>query len=172
MTASKPSLHVAAPDPFAVFGLPRELDLEARALERRYLDLSRECHPDRNRAQNTADCAAVLLRAAEINDAWRVLRDPWQRARALLRALDPTALERNQRLPTLFLADALERAEAVALASAEQVPALRDECEQLLRQTWNALATAFAERKLDAAATLLQQANYHSKALADLDSKS
>ena len=37
-------------DPFAVFGVEHRLDLDERALEKRYLQLSRDLHPDRNRA--------------------------------------------------------------------------------------------------------------------------
>ena len=87
--------HVPAPDAFAVFGVARTLDLDQRDLETRYLKLSRECHPDHNRAEKTEDCVAVLQRAAEINDAWKVLKNPWRRARALLEAQDDGVLERG-----------------------------------------------------------------------------
>lgn len=164
-------IHVPAPDPFTVFGLPKGLDLDARALERRYLELSRDCHPDHNRAANAADCAAVLLRAAEINDAWKVLRDPWRRARALIQARDEAALARNQKLPPAFLADALELAEEVAFARGDQVEPLRERLRAALSADWEALRTALAADDLDAAARTVHQSHYHHKALADLEQK-
>lgn len=164
--------HVPAPDPFTVFGLPRTLDLDDAALERRYLRLSRECHPDLHRAADTADCIAVLQRAAEINDAWQVLRDPWQRARALLELLEPGVLQRNQRLDPQFLGQALELAEEVAFAQGPAVAPLRERITAALADDFAAVRAALARGDLAAAAARCHAANYHKKALADLDLKS
>jgi curved DNA-binding protein CbpA len=62
----------------------------------------------------------VLQRSAEINDAWKILRDPWQRARALLELLSPGVLDRNKKLDPAFLAEALELAEEVAFADGDR----------------------------------------------------
>ena len=164
-------IHVPAPDPFTVFGVPKSLDLDGRTLERRYLELSRDCHPDHNRAANAADCAAVLQRSAEINDAWRLLRDPWRRARALLAANDAAALDRNQKLDPAFLGEALEMAEAVAFAQPHEVDELRSQLDRLLDTAWQQLRLAFAAGDLDLAARILHQCHYHQKALADLERK-
>ncbi len=164
-------IHVPAPDPFTVFGLPRSLELDDRALERRYLELSRECHPDRNRAANTADCIAVLQRSAEINDAWQVLRDPWRRAKALLETQAPGVLDRTKKLDPAFLADALELAEEVAFARRDQVAALRARLVERLAVDWQNLCSAMARGDLAAAARTLHESHYHRKALADLDAK-
>jgi molecular chaperone HscB len=164
-------IHVPAPDPFTVFGVPQSLELDGRTLERRYLELSRECHPDHNRAANAADCAAVLQRSAEINDAWRLLRDPWQRARALLQTRDATALDRTKKLSPTFLGEALELAEEVAFARPEQIQALRQRLEARLADAWRVLQQAFADHDHDLAARTLHECHYHQKALADLDRK-
>lgn len=165
-------IHVPAPDPFTVFGLPRSLDLDERALESRYLRLSRDCHPDLHRAADTGDCIAVLQRAAEINDAWRVLRDPWQRARALLELLSPGALDRHKRLDPVFLAEALDLAEEVARADAAAAPALRARLQAALAADFAALRDAMQRGDCDAAARVCHASHYHQKALADLDAKS
>ena len=164
--------HVPAPDAFAVFGVARTLDLDQRDLETRYLKLSRECHPDHNRAEKTEDCVAVLQRAAEINDAWKVLKNPWRRARALLEAQDDGVLERNKKLDPMFLADALELAEEVAHADSQRVPALRDKLQAALDADWQALREAVADGDLDRAARRVHQSHYHQKALHDLEAKS
>jgi molecular chaperone HscB len=165
-------IHVPAPDPFAVFGLQRSIDLDERTLEQRYLKLSRECHPDLHRQKETGDCIAVLQRAAEINDAWKILRDPWQRARALLELLSPGALERNKKLDPMFLADALELAEEVAFASAENVPQLRTRLSGAVASDMQTLRAQLARGDVDAAARTLHASHYHRKALQDLDAKS
>lgn len=164
-------IHVPAPDPFTVFGVPRSLDLDAKALEKRYLVLSRECHPDLLRSQETGDCLAVLQRAAEINDAWKVLRDPWQRARALLEAQSPGVLDRNKKLDPTFLAEALELAEEVAFARPEAIPALRTRLQQALADDLAALRAAVARGDIDGAAKRFHASHYHQKALQDLDRK-
>ena len=164
-------IHIPAPDPFAVFGLPRSLDIDARALEKRYLQLSRECHPDLNRVAD-GDCAAVLQRSAEINDAFKVLRDPWQRARSLIEAQSPGALDRNKKLDPLFLVEALELAEEVATVTPDAVEVLHARLQQLLASSYETLRAAVANGDFDAAAASFHQAHYHRKALADLESRS
>jgi molecular chaperone HscB len=165
-------IHVPAPDAFAVFRLPRSLDLDEAALEQRYLKLSRECHPDLHRAKDTDDCVAVLQRSAEINDAWQVLRDPWRRARALLESESPGILDRNKKLDPAFLADALELAEQVAMAPADERAALAQRLAQTIADDFEALRTAVRDGDLDAAAQQLHQSHYHKKALHDLEARS
>jgi len=164
-------IHVPAPDPFTVFGLPRSLDLDERTLEQRYLRLSRECHPDLLRSADTGDCIAVLQRSAEINDAWRVLRDPWLRARAVIDLADSTALERGKKLDPAFLAGALELAEDVAFATPASTPALRARLQAAIAEDHAALRSALAAGDFLAAARRFHASHYHRKALADLDAK-
>ena len=164
--------HVRAPDPFTVFGLPRPLDLDERALETRYLRLSRDCHPDLHRATETGDCIAVLQRSAEINDAWKVLREPWQRARALLEAERPGVLDRNKKLDPAFLGEALELAEQVAAARGPTIEPLRERLLAALAADWQQLRALLQRADFDAAARVVHASHYHKKALQDLDQKS
>ncbi|MBX3464420.1 MAG: Fe-S protein assembly co-chaperone HscB [Planctomycetes bacterium] len=165
-------IHVPAPDPFTVFGLPRSLDVDERTLEARYLRLSRECHPDLHRASDTGDCIAVLQRSAEINDAWQVLRDPWRRARALLELLSPGVLDRTKKLDPAFLDEALELAEQVATAGAASAPALRARLQAALADDFAAVRADLQRGDHEAAARRLHASHYHRKALADLEAKS
>jgi len=164
-------IHVPSPDAFAVFGIRRTLDLDERELEQRYLKLSRDCHPDHNRSRDTDDCVAVLQRSAEINDAWKVLRDPWRRARALLEAESEGVLDRNKKLDPMFLADALELAEEVAFADADKKQQLTDKLKAALAKDYEALRRDVAAGDYDAAAKRVHEAHYHQKALQDLGAK-
>lgn len=158
-------------DPFAVFGIEHHLELDDRALEKRYLQLSRDCHPDRHRTTGAADCAAVLARAAEINDSWRLLKDRWERARALVDVEAPGALEEHKRLDPEFLVGALELAEEVAGVTPGEAPALR---QRLVREADAAFARvrdAAAARDFATAARALHESKYVRKALADLDAR-
>lgn len=165
-------IHVPARDPFTVFSLGRSLDIDETALEARYLKLSRECHPDLHSAGQTGDCIAVLQRSAEINDAWRILRDPWQRARTLLELRSPGALDRNKKLDPAFLAEALELAEEVAFATTATAAALRPRLRRAIDEDYAALRAALDAGDVDAAARRFHASHYHRKALADLEAKS
>lgn len=71
-------------DPFATLGVEPRFDLDPSALERRHLELSRALHPDRFASTPAAERRLALGRAIEVNDAFRLLRDPIRRAEALL----------------------------------------------------------------------------------------
>src|SRR5262249_25970856 len=155
-----PVTKTPALDPFAVFGVEHRLDLDERALEQRYLQLSRELHPDRHRAAAVADCAAVLVRAAEGNDAWRTLKDRWERARVLLELRAPAVLAQQKQLDADFLLDAMELAEEVALAEPAAVPALRRKLATAVDRAWAAVQRAFAAGDYQQAARALHESKY------------
>ncbi len=158
-------------DPFTVLGVEHRLDLDVRALERRYMRMSRECHPDLKRAAGAADCAAVLARSAEINDAWHVLSDRWERARALVLFREPEALDGHRRLDPEFLATALELAEEVALAAAADFGSLRQRLLTSCDGVFADIVRACAEGDYASAARRLHESRYVRKALADLEAK-
>jgi len=72
-------------DPFATLGIPRAYDLDLAALEKTHRELSRTLHPDRHIGSMASERREALARAVEVNEAWRILRDPIRRAEALLR---------------------------------------------------------------------------------------
>lgn len=158
-------------DPFAVFALTPTLDLDQARLEARYVELSRACHPDHH-AGTGVDPVALLTRAAEVNDAYRILRDPWQRAAHLIEAAAPGVLARRKSLAPAFLDDALELAEEVARTpkASGEADALSARIRALLAADWRALQVAVAAADWDAAATRVHQARYHDKARRDLSS--
>lgn len=157
-------------DVFTVFDMAPALAIDPAALEARYLDLSRACHPDHHGGGDASAQIALLTRAAEVNDAYRILRDRWLRAEALVEAQAPGVLARTKTLSSLFLGDALELAEDVATtdASSPAGEALRARLTQMVDEDFEAVSSAVTERDWDAAATQLHQARYHRKALRDL----
>jgi molecular chaperone HscB len=75
----------AAKDAFDTLGVDARFDLDPGELERRHRELSRALHPDRYAGAPAAERRMALGRAIEVNEAYRVLRDPVKRAEALLR---------------------------------------------------------------------------------------
>ena len=71
-------------DYFEVFELPRKLQVDLAALQRRFYELSRRHHPDFHRMAGEDAQAAVLERSAAINRAYRALRDPLARLEYLI----------------------------------------------------------------------------------------
>lgn len=70
-------------DYFAALDLPRRTDLDREAIEARYLDRSREVHPDRFAGASAAEQRAAMEQASLLNEAYRALRDPVRRAEHL-----------------------------------------------------------------------------------------
>lgn len=68
---------------FEVFEIPPALALDPRDLEKRFYALSRKLHPDLRR--NPADRAEAEEATAVLNDAYRSLKDPIQRAEYVLK---------------------------------------------------------------------------------------
>jgi len=71
-------------DHFALFGLPRKLSIEMAPLEQKFLQLSWKLHPDNFVNASAEEQERSLKRSSEVNDAYRVLRDPVARVEYLL----------------------------------------------------------------------------------------
>ncbi len=69
---------------FELFGLPRKLWIEMGALEQKFLQLSWKLHPDNFVNASKHERELSLRRSSELNDAYRVLRDPVARVEYLL----------------------------------------------------------------------------------------
>jgi molecular chaperone HscB len=102
-------------DPFATLGVERRYDVDLRALERTHRELSRALHPDRYAASTAAEKREALRRAVEVNEAWRIVRNPLKRAEALL-SLSGIALgeDREPSPDPEFLLEILEQREALS----------------------------------------------------------
>jgi molecular chaperone HscB len=71
-------------DHFSRFGLPRKLWVEISALEQKFLQLSWKLHPDNFVNASVAEQERSLKECSQLNDAYRVLRDPVARVEYLL----------------------------------------------------------------------------------------
>jgi molecular chaperone HscB len=79
-------------DYFAVFEMPRKLWIEMAGLEQKFLQLSWKLHPDNFVNATEQERELSLQRSSELNDAYRILRDPVGRVEYLL-ALEGTRKE-------------------------------------------------------------------------------
>src|SRR5512145_282163 len=72
-------------DHFEVFGLPRRLGIDADELQRKFYELSRRSHPDFHQDAPPERRAEILATSAQLNAAYRALRDPIARIEYLVR---------------------------------------------------------------------------------------
>ena len=116
-----------------MFGLAPAFALDAVSLERSYREIQSQIHPDRYAHAGDAERRASMQWTTRVNEAYRTLKSPVQRAKYLLEmnGVD-VGIETNTQMPTDFLLRQLELREA--LAEAKQPAALDELMAQVRRE--------------------------------------
>lgn len=78
-------LQAPALDYYGFFGIERRLKVDAELLKKQFYTLSRLLHPDKYTHRSEVERRNSLDATAILNDGYRVLRDPIQRAEYVLR---------------------------------------------------------------------------------------
>jgi molecular chaperone HscB len=186
-------------DYFSFFGLPRKLTIDLSDLERRFRALSRQFHPDYFYNATTAERLASLERSSYLNDAYRVLKQPLDRAEYLLKleglpavgqhqdagTMEPGLLEAvfelNEELDDIRAAreagaeaETLRRRADAAREPIEERAAAQDRRLEELSARWDAQVDGGAgveERRqtLEALRAVLQERSYIANLLANLN---
>ncbi len=110
-------------DPFERLGIPRRFAIDRREAEEKHLALSRALHPDKQVGASPPERRAALSLAIEVNEAWRVVRDPIKRAEAILQlsGLEGEVGETREPKPSGgFLMEVMESREALEEARASK----------------------------------------------------
>lgn len=71
-------------NPFALFELPVQFQVDFDALSARYLALQKSLHPDNFSASSAQEQRLAVQKSAEINDALQILKNPILRAEAII----------------------------------------------------------------------------------------
>jgi molecular chaperone HscB len=130
-------------DYFAVFGLPRKLNIDLPALERSFYRLSRKLHPDLYAQAIPQEQQWSLDQTSLLNDAYRTLKNPVARTEYLLK-LEGIVLEagksddgtsKESRVPADLLEEVFElnmQLEEMSMnrKTGEDDPALRADLEK------------------------------------------
>ena len=93
------AVEVGQQDYFAVFELPRKLNVDTSALEREFYAQSRKLHPDRYAGKSQQEQDWATEQTSLLNDAYRTLKDPIARTQHLL-ALEGVQMEEQSRSAT------------------------------------------------------------------------
>jgi len=94
---------------FELFGLTPAYALDLEHLDRAYRDIQAEVHPDRFAHAGDAERRASMQMTTQVNEAYRTLKSPVQRAKYLLElnGVD-VGFETNTAMPPAFLVEQME----------------------------------------------------------------
>ena len=161
-------------DYFALFGLPARYRFDPAELDAAYRKLQTEVHPDRFAAAGDDERRLALQSSSRVNEAYRALRSPLERAHylLLLRGIDALA-ETDTALPPEFLEQQLEcreaMAEAVARRDAGELTALQKSVENAAAELERSLAEQLDRPEIPAEAQVsLRKLKFLSKVAADI----
>jgi molecular chaperone HscB len=121
-------MNLASTD-FELFDIAPRFALDAAALDARWRALQTEVHPDRFAAEGAAAQRIAMQWAVRVNEAYKRLKDPLQRA-AYLCELNgaPIEAENNTAMPSAFLIQQMAWRESLDDAtSLAEVEILNDE---------------------------------------------
>jgi molecular chaperone HscB len=160
---------------FELFGLAPAYALESEALERSYREIQSQVHPDRFAHAGDAERRASLQWTTRVNEAYRTLKDPVQRAKHLLElhGVD-VAFETNTAMPSDFLMQQMELREALETAVGKKDASSLDTLRHDLRKARQALEKTIAhaiDAKKDyaAAAGLVRKLQFLDKLDSEID---
>ena len=160
---------------FELFGLPAAFSIDELMLEKAYRDIQSQVHPDRFAHAGDAERRASLQWTTRVNEAYRILKSPVQRAKHLLelQGVD-VAFETNTAMPAGFLMQQMELRETLAEATEAKNAAALDGLQRRIDRDKAELEGRLGERidtKKDykGAADLVRELQFLHKLEAEID---
>jgi molecular chaperone HscB len=158
---------------FDLFGLSPVFSIEGEALERSYREIQSKVHPDRFAHAGDAERRASLQWTTRVNEAYRTLKDPVQRAKHVLElhGVD-VAFETNTAMPPEFLMQQMELRETLEEAKdAHALDALRSNLKREKQSLEKAIAEAIdAKKDYSAASDLVRKLQFLDRLDEEIDS--
>lgn len=157
---------------FTFFGLTPRFILDMSVLDRAYLAIQKEVHPDRHTSGSDSEQRLAMQMATYANGAYRTLKDPIARGLYLcqLHGVE-TNLETNTAMPVQFLMKQMEWREALDdhADDLESLEALAIEVEQSRHDSLLELTDAFEQSAYGQAADILRGLLFINKFATELD---
>ena len=153
---------------FTLFQLEPAFDIDAENLEQTYRALAARFHPDKFASASAFEQKQAVMMSSTINEAYRTLKNPTDRAAYLLRqqGIDADAPEHTSFAPE-FLMQQMEWRETLAEARGGQdqtaLPALDKEISGAQQELWRDLREAFRRQQYEDAAQLVRQGRFLDK---------
>ncbi|WP_107960234.1 Fe-S protein assembly co-chaperone HscB [Neisseria cinerea] len=153
---------------FTLFQLEPTFDIDAENLEQTYRALAARFHPDKFASASAFEQKQAVMMSSTINDAYRTLKNPIDRAAYLLKTLgiDADAPEHTSFAPD-FLMQQMEWRETLMEARAESdlktLENLNDEIRAEQEKLFCDLKQSFACQDYDTAAQQVRQGRFLDK---------
>ena len=153
---------------FTLFQLEPAFDIDAESLEQTYRALAARFHPDKFASASAFEQKQAVMMSSTINDAYRTLKNPIDRAAYLLKTLgiDADAPEHTSFAPD-FLMQQMEWRETLMEARAESdlktLENLNDEIRTEQEKLFCDLKQSFARQDYDTAAQQVRQGRFLDK---------
>ena len=120
---SLPGSELFTQNYFELFALPVSFDIDLQLLSENFRNLQQNVHPDRYTNASDQEKRLSVQRAAQINEAYQVLKSPQRRARYILEQQGVVFDEQaNPVMDPLFLMQQMELREALSEVKSKDDP--------------------------------------------------
>nr|WP_311460454.1 Fe-S protein assembly co-chaperone HscB [uncultured Neisseria sp.] len=153
---------------FNLFQLKPSFNLDTEALEQTYRALAARFHPDKFASASAFEQKQAVMMSSTINDAYRTLKSPIDRAAYLLKSqnIDADAPEHTSFSPE-FLMQQMEWRETLMDAQMEQnhdaIRALDQEIQEVQNNLYQDLQQAFEQQDYESAAQWVRHGRFLNK---------
>ena len=153
---------------FNLFQLEPSFNIDTEALEQTYRTLAARFHPDKFASASAFEQKQAVMMSSTINDAYRTLKSPIDRAAYLLKSqnIDADAPEHTSFSPE-FLMQQMEWRETLMDAQMEQnhdaIRALDQEIQEVQSNLYQDLQQAFENQDYESAAQWVRHGRFLNK---------
>jgi Fe-S protein assembly co-chaperone hscB len=153
---------------FNLFQLEPSFNIDIEALEQTYRALAARFHPDKFASASAFEQKQAVMMSSTINDAYRTLKSPIDRAAYLLKSqnIDADAPEHTSFSPE-FLMQQMEWRETLMDAQMEQnhdaIRALDQEIQEVQSNLYQDLQQAFEQQDYESAAQWVRHGRFLNK---------
>lgn len=153
---------------FNLFQLEPSFNIDTEALEQTYRALAARFHPDKFASASAFEQKQAVMMSSTINDAYRTLKNPIDRAAYLLKSqnIDADAPEHTSFSPE-FLMQQMEWRETLMDAQMEQnhdaIRALDQEIQKVQSSLYQGLQQAFEQQDYESAAQWVRHGRFLNK---------
>lgn len=170
-------MQSAGKNHFELFGLPVAFEVDQELLALRYRELQRAVHPDRFANASEQEKRLSVQQAAQINEAFQVLKSSLSRARYLLELNGMPLDDSDTRMDPLFLMEQIELREALGEVRGKADPfdalnRVRDDIEGRERELIESLQPAFTDggrEALEGARETVRKMQFMQRLLSEVD---
>lgn len=147
---------------FELFQLPITLKVDTSGLSKKYFELQRKYHPDRFGQSSEAEQEEALLVSAQINKAFKTLKDPDETIKYVLQLKGLLEEEEKYQLSPDFLMEVMELNEELEEGITDAIQAKIDQLKKELYATVETIITNYQEG-ISTEKELLQVKEYYFK---------